>query len=807
MAKVKIISNPYEKKTCFQCWESNVGWTTIGEEQDKDSHLLNEKIMNGFFPFKAEEIIETIIEEYSDSHDPIELVFEGTEDEYQELKLLCEDTRYQSFINLSEKRKSLPNADVTFEKIKQLFSERLSKLIKSMDISEQMKNECEKYVDASNDSIPICVVGNYSTGKSTFINALIGNELLVSNAKTSTAWNYKIMCSPNEEHAEIHFCCEGVPIDFVFEKTQWSVTNEEHEIVREIIKKISNIEQGDVILQVRTALAVINRSEKDFGLSITGAIEIKVPFRKSVLMKDNQNFIIFDTPGSNSASYQNHTEVLKKALEGLSNGILLFVTDYDHMDGNDNEALYRTINKMKEFDSRFAMIIINRIDMQNGLPKEGFSKEEKEELLEEAIPRNLYSAGIYFVSSVMGLGSKNDGMFVDPALRDAYCKLKKIVPEDELYRKYYIYNILPGQLEEEERKNVGVCENAELADSGLFSIENRIKQFAEKYSVYNKCVQSKIFLENVVAEIAQMIQSKKATIEESRASKKNYLEEQKKELLDQIAEIYKILEQYYSNQYDESAPTSEYLDNCRAKFGDFLEIEFNEKKSQSRLALIQERMRESKSPILKAIEQVGDEITVQMGFWMRTAERCQLIDRANEVYMDIAREFQKRFNQKSKEFWGTRTNAIKEEITSTIMGSYALTDENKGILRDVIMNYETIQFEDYSEEVFAPEFTKWKRAGKLKERLREIYNSELEQSLDPISKKIKDCYAQIFGKWCDQLHKAIEENIEDYSPKLKELAKQLDKEDQKVRQIEEKQHEVETCAEEIKKMMEWREEE
>lgn len=799
MAKVKIISNPYEKKTCFQCWESNVGWMTIGEEQDKDSHLLNEKITSSFFPFKAEEIIETIIEEYSDSHNSIELVFEGTEDEYQELKLLCEDTRYQPFISLSEKRKSLPNADVTFEKIKQLFSERLSKLIKSMDISEQMKNECEKYVDASNDSIPICVVGNYSTGKSTFINALIGNELLVSNAKTSTAWNYKIMCSPNEEHAEIHFCCEGVPIDFIFEKTQWSATNEEHEIVREIIKKISNIEQGDVILQVRTALAVINRSEKDFGLLITGAIEIKVPFRKSVLMKDNQNFIIFDTPGSNSASYQNHTEVLKKALEGLSNGILLFVTDYDHMDGNDNEALYRTINKMKEFDSRFAMIVINRIDMQNGLPKEGFSKEEKEELLEEAIPRNLYSAGIYFVSSVMGLGSKNDGMFVDPALRDAYCKLKKIAPEDELYRKYYIYNILPGQLEEEERKNVGVCENAELADSGLFSIENRIKQFAEKYSVYNKCVQSKIFLENVVVEIAQMIQSKKATIEESRASKKNYLEEQKKELLDQIELFSRQREKGYADHYDGGVPIGDAVKKYKADFDYFLNELFKNKKNQVRSGMLKDN--ESKMVVLK------NEMMLMFGLWLKPTEKRQLIDQANEMYRNNAREIQEAVNSLSRTYWENMTEDIKSELTGIIVGSYALTDENKGILRDVIMNYETIQFADYSQEVFAPEFTDKKSADKLKEWLQENYNFELEKAILPICNKIKNSHAESFNKWCSQLQKAIEENIEDYSPKLKELAKQLDKEDQKVRQIEEKQHEIEACAEEIKKMMEWREEE
>lgn len=173
MAKIKIISNPYEKKTSFQCWKPNVGWDMIGGENDKDSRLLNEKITGGFFPFKAEEIVKTIIEEYMESHDPIELIFEGTMDEYRELKLLCEEDQYRTYVKLVGLEKKLQNADTVFVEIKQLFSDRLSKILGTVDVSEKMQNECKRYLDVSNDQIPICVVGNYSTGKSTFINALI----------------------------------------------------------------------------------------------------------------------------------------------------------------------------------------------------------------------------------------------------------------------------------------------------------------------------------------------------------------------------------------------------------------------------------------------------------------------------------------------------------------------------------------------------------------------------------------------------------------------------------------------------------
>lgn len=808
MAKVKIISNPYEKKISFQCWNQNKGWTVVGTDNDKDSQLLNEKITGGFFPFKAEEIVKTIIEEYAESHDPTELVFEGTEDEYEELKLLCEDSVYKPYIKLMNLKKRIQNADLVFGEIKSLFSEQISKILESIEVSDQMQNECAKYADASNDRIPICVVGNYSTGKSTFINALIGNELLASDVKTSTAWNYKILCSPKDAYAEVHFCCEENPIDLIFDGNEWSATSEDNKIVHEIAHKINEQDENDVILRVRTALAVINRCMKDFGLTVTGAIEVKVPFKQSILMKENRNFVIFDTPGSNSASNQNHTAILKEALQGLSNGILLFVTDYDHMDGNDNEALYQSIDKMQEFDSRFTMIIVNRMDMQNGLPLEGFSENEKREILEQAIPRNLYSAGIYFVSSVMGLGAKNDGAFIDRSLKGAYSKLKRIDPDDELYRKYYMYNILPRQLEEKERKAASQCENVALADSGLFSVENRIKLFAEKYSVYNKCIQSHIFLKNVVNEISKMIQDKKQVLEQSVMKKKEDLEQQKEKLLNQIAETSQNLEEYYYNKYDDSKVKEEYIAHCKVLFEDFLEEIFRASQEQSEIAQRKEKCsQDNKWLFVKGVVQGIDDVRLNNGYWMTPTDKRYLIVQANMVYKNDARKVQEILNRVSRKYWGIRTEKIKTELISIIVGSEVLTDENKDILKDIIMSYEQTEFQDYSEEVFAAEFLKQRNAEALKKQLKENYDIELEKGLQPICSKIKDSHAKSFNEWCGRLQKEIEKNIEVYSPELQVMVKEIEEEEQKFKQIEEKQHRIEACAEKIKAMMEWSQEE
>ena len=54
MAKVRIICNPYEKKTEFKYWrQKNETWESVAP----DNALREKSITNGFFPFKAEDIV------------------------------------------------------------------------------------------------------------------------------------------------------------------------------------------------------------------------------------------------------------------------------------------------------------------------------------------------------------------------------------------------------------------------------------------------------------------------------------------------------------------------------------------------------------------------------------------------------------------------------------------------------------------------------------------------------------------------------------------------------------------------------
>ena len=90
---------------------------------------------------------------------------------------------------------------------------------------------------------------------------------------------------------------------------------------------------------VRIAMDILNNYEKkDKEVTEIGSvITLVVPFSTSGVIGNSSNkFVIFDTPGSNSNSNQDHAKVLAEAMDGFSNGIPLWVTQYDAHDTKDN---------------------------------------------------------------------------------------------------------------------------------------------------------------------------------------------------------------------------------------------------------------------------------------------------------------------------------------------------------------------------------------------------------------------------------------------------------------------------------------
>ena len=89
--------------------------------------------------------------------------------------------------------------------------------------------------------------------------------------------------------------------------------------------------------------------------------------------------------------------VLKEAMANMTNGLPIFLSTPDALDSTDNENLYHIIRDMEELDSRFTMIVVNKADGP-GLQRRDSTDSEENRILSQAVPRNLYSGGLFYVS-------------------------------------------------------------------------------------------------------------------------------------------------------------------------------------------------------------------------------------------------------------------------------------------------------------------------------------------------------------------------------------------------------------------------
>ena len=121
MTRFKIESNPYNRSILYYTFkESQKKWENV----DRDS--INSKLRETdaekiFLPFKVREIIDTIISEYYVGSEPIELIFEGTADEYDEVENVCNEECIKDKVHLCRSTRILENARDILEHTKEIF--------------------------------------------------------------------------------------------------------------------------------------------------------------------------------------------------------------------------------------------------------------------------------------------------------------------------------------------------------------------------------------------------------------------------------------------------------------------------------------------------------------------------------------------------------------------------------------------------------------------------------------------------------------------------------------------------------------
>ena len=856
MAKIKIVSNPYNQEINYFKWnEVSESWSEINYENNPNSKLLNDNYVKGFFTFYVKNIVNEIINEYRDDQGKTEIEFEGTDDEYIELASVCAEDDYSEKVDIKRSDNRLANARDILPEITKIFSEHLSTLISDSiadsdeEEKNQTRNQLKKFSESSADVVPICILGNYSAGKSTFINALIGGEVLPSGDEPITAKIYQIKRSPSKDRAEIELEYEDERFKILFKNDSNEIlfTGKDRPLYTQIKNKLDEAGDAPITIRVNKALEIINSFDKnDTPDVISNLITILVPFYGGLWDSADRDFVIFDTPGSNSASNDKHLQVLKEQMRNLSNGLPVFVSEYDSLDSTDNERLYDVIREVKELDDRFTMIIVNKADGAR-IPKGGFSEEEIDQILGMAVPKHLYKEGIYFVSSIVGLGAKNEFEFLD----DHYAEIfedeerKYSDPKSRFYKTLYKYNIMPGQLKKRAMEKAESNEDLLFANSGLYSIEDEIVNFAEKYSHYNKCKQAQRFLDNVIDICSAEIDKAKKKREQQKIVVTDAFEKEKKELVESLSQKSREMEATsiasydgYMKQYIEKAEVvyskdrmeqiehafikrqeedknydDRQIDVLRAKLNMNTNLKENlskvfKSKSINALRELSSDFKSDYSEVSKHNEKMRDTKHA-----VDTLASDELLDQIKDDFTNHIVKAQEEIEAESNVYWQNKARDIRNVLVTIVTGSNSISDKEKNDLKELILSYDELNLNNVADSTFIKDdFEKGIWIGKIKivssdrlniNKLVSKYNAKTVEIVEDIQGQVRQVHQASFINWIELLLDRIVENVVDYNPSLREQAVNIYDITAKLKELEKRQIDISKYTSDIRSMMEW----
>jgi len=778
MILFKIISDPYKREIKFEAINSETN-EAVAVTEDDNSDLVSDELIHGFFPYNVKRIIDEIYVMKYKQGQPVHIIFEGTDDEYADLKDLCSEEYYAEKIKLLPQEHYLNNAKDILPKIAEIFQEMQPLIEESVRSNEQVALNRRKFEDAVDKQvIPICVIGNYSSGKSTFINALVGKEILPSGDDPVTDCVYQITRSQNPESGWVEFEYRGLPVKFSMDEynrgngcTVSGSGKCNDEFISLIQQKMNDLASQAVHIRIHDLLAIVEehkkkRKRENAEKDIDSLIKITLPFsREGVLSQSQCRYVIFDTPGEGSATNIDHSETLERQMRSLSNGLIMFITDNKSLDKVEGRDLCEKLIAMECFDNRFTMVIANRADCAK-LPKEGFQEEDIENKIGQTVCQTLRSNRIFYVSSILGLGSKQGDKFIDEDYQEVYDKEidSYINPEAKHPKLLYRYDIVPEQI---KMRCVGRSEketNRAFANSGLFWIEQEIMIFAEVYSPYNKCTQSKHFLDEIITETSIRIDESQKGFEAAKKTLNDKLEKEESECISLLETTAQSLCDEFSKQYPtpdmkktaESAAdaiTKEKLEKRQIEIKNDVQAknDYASQKEDARFFRTEDQEFEPTEELLEThtvdIHEVSESDTdtaakkdikgIAENVWSamrKTAQRtaklatdtfnstADTIDKKRKLHSlekqieaDVSEilfdEVKQKFDQEmqqhqatldaaSKQYWLDVSKRFRVQMIDAVTNSEGISEDKKAELEEIIASYEALEFERTADMVF-----------------------------------------------------------------------------------------------------------
>ena len=803
--KIRICSDPYRKNIDYFWLEDNGKWSYMNE---MDNSPFNEGgFVSTSVSHKAYDIYKVITEKFLKNKTMgVKIIFEGTDDDFADMCSIKDMYFSEYDIELERGRRKMkiakevmPQIENSFDKLYSFFQEYPDKEIEAI---------IGKFTDAVKPEIAICVMGLYSSGKSAFINSLIGQEILPSASDPATAKIYKIR--ENKKHM-ILFNYQNEDYCIEFSGAKWKPNkNPNSDILRLVTKYINensaNTEEqfmywtlyalneyakeegkkrhddlircAEKLLRTADVISAKNDEEKIEKLlskyrikelverkelpenKLDDVIEVNVSFVHSYLPLDKFKFVIYDTPGSNSVMFREHADILKDSLEQQTNGLPILVTNPDSMDQTDNEDIIKIIDELGgALDASSLMLVVNKSDEKS---REDLQK--KVDNRENLVLTKWKANRVYFVSSIIGLGGKkvypeDRKSWIDATYHRTF-RHNKVDFEDygsEFYLRLFEYNMLPHDSKERLAERVRTLGQEELLlwNSGIPCVEEEIGVFAEKYALYNICSQAIQYLSDACLMVAEEVETAELAAKEQRESIQISLDVEKKGLIKKLQEECDRKKTQFTSNFVSSVISGsirDYVDETR------IEKIVNDAYKTSAGKNDFEKLKQYNEKIEAALR--GD-----------------------------IKAYARETSEKTERYWSKCADELRESLMKIVVGSNALTIEQKEILKKVVLKVAMIASSHKALNITSTTAVKnkgekflwilWDITHISKSESKKKYKEAINSDITSNTNKVVDDNEKSFQAWVSTVITTLTTVVSSFNPVLADLSSKLE-EQQKI---------------------------
>lgn len=458
MADFYIEYNPYKVECIFKMNGKKIEKGKFKSVEKQRLQFFLEKIQSSGWDGLPHEIARVFNE------DRVKIIFRGRKIDFDDLQFCI--------------KKYSGNTKFTLEYIEAKNDEDVLKEIDSIvaefdkgPIQELRDVEIKKtYEEVKNSKFQISVIATISSGKSTVINSLIGNELLPSAGGSCTASIARIM--NNNNATEFTAECSDKYENIIYKRQPVTISD----------------------------ITEFNKDDKVKYIDIVG----KIPSISS----EKINLLLVDTPGPNKDGDDSHKELTESVIKGENNSVILYVFTPVAIDTKDDAALLLDISTAmkrggKQSKDRFIFVVNKCDELQKKKDESVIERiqKAKEKLKEYGIEDpNIFAVSGEFAKLIR---MEQNGVKLDYQEKNKL-GLKEMFVEDEYYHFERHATLSPScraTIDEKlsKAKQEGDIDTQALIHTGIPALEETINEYLEKYAYPFKIEQAiKKFKEIIV---------------------------------------------------------------------------------------------------------------------------------------------------------------------------------------------------------------------------------------------------------------------------------------------------------------------